>query len=96
MATATSDISRTATNEHIDAPALGVAGALVSAAGMLLLGIAANLGVYEDAAARMMDWHMFFTLSPGGIVAGMVEAAVISFVFLVLFAATYNLVADWR
>ncbi|MBR9690684.1 hypothetical protein GOV08_03285 [Candidatus Woesearchaeota archaeon] len=57
---------------------------------MLLLGILGNLGIYTSAAEQMMKWHTFFSLSIGGIIAGMIEAAIISFVFLYLFGWIYN------
>lgn len=69
---------------------LGVSGAIVAVAVMLLLGILGNFGIYEGAVDMMMKWHMFFSLSPLGIVGGMIEAAVISFVLLYLFAIIYN------
>ena len=70
--------------------ALGVSGAVVSAAVMLLLGILGNMGIYEGAVEMMMKWHMVFSLSPLGIIGGMVEAAVISFVLLYALGAVYN------
>jgi hypothetical protein len=60
---------------------------------MLLLGILANLGIYVSAARQMMKWHMFFSLSPLGIITGMIEAAVLSFVFAYAFAWVYNKLA---
>ena len=64
--------------------------AIVATFLMLLLGILANFGVYTGAAEMMMQWHLFFSLSIGGIIAGMIEAAVISFVIGWLVAWTYN------
>lgn len=64
--------------------------AVASAIGMLLLGVAGNLGFYMGAVDMMAQWHMFFSLSLGGILAGMIEAAIISFVFGYIFAALYN------
>jgi hypothetical protein len=52
-----------------------------------------NLGVYTGAVEMMRQWHVFFTLSIGGIIAGMFEAAVITFVFAYLFAFIYNKLA---
>ena len=49
---------------------------------MLLLGILGNLGVYMGAVEAMMKWHMFFSLSVIGIIGGMIEAAIITFVFV--------------
>lgn len=70
--------------------ALGLAGAIISAAVMLLLGIIGNFGLYEGAVDMMMKWHTFFSLSPLGIVGGMIEAAVISFVLLYAFSVVHN------
>lgn len=74
----------------LNSNALGYAGAVVAALGMLLLGILGNLGVYEGAVAMMMQWHVFFSLSIGGIIGGMIEAAVISYVFLYALGWFYN------
>ncbi len=73
--------------------AFGYACAIISAAVMLLLGILANLGIYVSAAKMMMQWHMFFSLSIVGIITGMIEAAVGSFVFAYAFAWVYNKLA---
>lgn len=67
---------------------------MISAGLMLLLGIAARMGVYVGAAERMMDWHMYFSLTPGGIVGGMVEAAIIALIVCWLFAYCYNHCVD--
>lgn len=74
----------------LNALALGYAGAIVSAAVMLLLGILGNVGIYTGAVAMMTEWHMFFSLSVGGIIGGMIEAAIISFIILYAFALVYN------
>lgn len=66
----------------------------MAAAIMLLLGILANVGLYEGAAAMMMESHMFFSLTLGGIIAGMVEAAIITFVVLYVFSWIYNIIAS--
>lgn len=55
-------------------------GAIVSAVLMLLLSVLAKLGLYVGAAESMMQWHMFYSLSVLGIIGGMVEAAVMTFV----------------
>jgi hypothetical protein len=68
--------------DRINALAAGYTGAIVTATSMLLLGILGNLGVYTGAVGMMRQWHLFFTLSIGGIIAGMIEAAVITFVFV--------------
>lgn len=70
--------------------AFGTAGALVAAVIMLLLGILGNLGIYAGAVEMMQKWHLFFSLSLGGIIMGTIEAAVITFAFLWLFGWLYN------
>jgi hypothetical protein len=75
----------------LNALALGYAGAIIGGACMLLLGVLGNLGLYTGAVAMMEEWHIFFSLSLGGIVAGMVEAAIMSFVALYAFAIVYNM-----
>lgn len=77
-------------NGKMNAFALGAAAAIVAALGMLILGLLGNLGIYSGAVLMMSQWHMFFSLSPLGILAGMVEAAVITFVFVYLFGFIYN------
>jgi hypothetical protein len=67
--------------------------ALWSALLMLVLGILANLGIYTQAAAQMAKWHLFFSLDFIGIVSGMVEAAIVSYVLVYLFVWIYNQVA---
>jgi hypothetical protein len=77
-------------NTHLNSPALGAAAAAVSALTMLILGILGNFGVYGGAVEMMRQWHMFFSLSVGGIIAGMLEAASISFVFIFILGWLYN------
>lgn len=76
--------------EKLSKKGLGLAAAILSAAVMLCLGVLGNIGIYTGAAEQMQGWHMFFSLSVGGIVAGMVEAAVWGFVFGFAFAWLYN------
>ena len=70
--------------------AFGYAAAIVSAGVMLLLGILGNLGIYTGAVEMMQQWHTTFSLSLGGIIAGIIEAAFVSFLFGYAFAWTYN------
>jgi len=70
--------------------AFGASAAIVAALSMLILGILGNIGLYKGAVEMMTQWHMFFSLSPFGILTGMTEAAVISFVFFYIFAWVYN------
>ena len=73
--------------------ALGYSAAIISGAIMLLLGISGKIGVYTGAVEQMMKMHMFFSLSVAGIITGIIEAAVISFVIGYAFGAVYNKVA---
>ena len=95
MSTTTSNtVNRTDRAEdavrELNAIALGASGAVVAAAVMLLLGVFGAVGVYEGAVAMMEQWHLFFEPTVVGTVAGMVEAAVISFVLVYAFAWLYN------
>ncbi len=76
--------------QKLSEKAMAYSFAVVSAAGMLLLGIIGNIGIYTGAVKMMEQWHMFFSLSLEGIITGMIEAAVISFIGGWLFAWVYN------
>lgn len=77
-------------SETLDELALGYASATISAIIMLLLGILGNIGVYTGAVEMMQKWHMFFSLDIVGIIAGMIEAAIIGFVVAYAFGWMYN------
>lgn len=70
--------------------ALGISFALVSALCMLILGIFGYLEIYTNAVNSMSQWHIFFSISVVGIIAGILEAAVISFILGWLIARIYN------
>lgn len=76
-------------NAQPAATALAVWSALV----MLLLWILAKMGLYVSAAEAMASWHMFFNMTFIGLIGGMIEAAVISFLGVYSFVFIYNLVA---
>jgi hypothetical protein len=76
--------------KELNALAFGYSGAIVSAICMLLLGILGNIGIYTGAVGMMQQWHMFFSLSIGGIIAGMIEGAVVGFIFMYLLIYFYN------
>lgn len=78
---------------RLNAMALAISGAVIAVIVMLLLGILGNLGIYMGAVEMMVKWHMFFGLSFLGIVGGMIEAAIVSFVLLYAFGWTYNKVS---
>ena len=74
----------------LDTKALGYTAAIFSAGGMLLLGVLGNVGMYTEAVAMMQQWHIFFSLSIVGIILGMVEGAVSSFIAAYTFGWLYN------
>jgi len=76
--------------EKLNSLAFAASGAIVAALSMLILGILGNIGVYMGAVEMMTQWHMFFSLTPFGILTGMIEAAVISFAFFYIFGWLYN------
>ena len=70
--------------------ALAYAFAIVSAVGMLLMGVFGYTGFYGGMVNTMMQSHMYFTVSPLGIITGMIEAAVWGFVVGYAIALIYN------
>lgn len=76
--------------EKINTRAFASAGAIVAALSMLVLGVLGNIGLYKGAVEMMLQWHMFFSLTVFGIFNGMIEAAVITFIFFAIFGWLYN------
>ena len=76
--------------QKLNAKALGYSVAVLSGLCMLSLGILGNLGIYMGAVEMMGRWHMFFSLSIGGIIAGIIEALIFGFVIGWLIAYFYN------
>ncbi|PIO07351.1 hypothetical protein COU59_03425 [Candidatus Pacearchaeota archaeon CG10_big_fil_rev_8_21_14_0_10_34_12] len=70
--------------------ALAYSLAIVSAAGMLLAGIFGYTGFYGGMVNIMMQGHMYFRISPFGIITGMIEAAAWGFILGYLIAWVYN------
>lgn len=70
--------------------ALAYSLAIVCAAGMLLIGLFGYMGAYPGMVNGMMQWHMYFAVSPFGIILGMIEAAVWGFVSGYAIAYVYN------
>lgn len=71
-----------------------IAAAAVAAALMLLISIAAALGIYENAAEMMEQWHQFYSLTILGTIAGMLEAAAITFLAVAAFLWLNNKLGD--
>jgi len=76
--------------EKLNSLAFGTSAAIVAALCMLILGILGNIGVYKGAVEMASQWHMFFSLTPVGILAGIIEGAIISFVCFYIFGWIYN------
>ena len=77
-------------NTKLNTFAFAGAACIVAAILMLILGILGNLNLYTGAVSMMGQWHIFFSLTPIGILAGMIEAAISTFVFVYLFGVIYN------
>lgn len=73
--------------------AFALAGAKLAALGMIILSVLGKLGLYTNAVESMQNWHIFYSLSLGGIVAGIIEAIIWTFVSFYLFAWLYNYLA---
>ena len=76
--------------QKINAKALGYSLAILSGLCMLLLGIFGNLGLYLAGVEAMQKWHLFFSLSLIGIIAGIIEALIFGFIIGWLIAYFYN------
>jgi len=76
--------------QKLNAKAFGYSLAILSALGMLVLGIFGILGFYLGAVKAMENWHLFFSLSIGGIIGGIIEGGIWGFVFGWLTAYFYN------
>ena len=82
--------------EKLNLLAFGVSASIVAAFSMLILGIFGNIGVYQGAVEMMSQWHMFFSLTPLGILTGIIEASIISFAFFYIFGLIYNKFTNHR
>lgn len=76
--------------KKLQAKQLAVTFAIWSALLMLVLWLLANMGLYVSAAEQMAKWHVFFNLTFAGLIAGMIEAAVVSYILVFVFAWVYN------
>ena len=82
--------------EKLNSTAFGSAAAIVAAAVMLVISILSRLGIYTEAAQMMSSWHIFYDTSIWGILAGMAEAAVSTFVLVYLFAVIHNKIVTFK
>ena len=77
-------------NEKLNSAAFGIAAAVVAAIVMAIIGTLSRFGIYTEAAQMMSSWHMFFDTTLMGILAGMAETAISTFLFIYLFAVIHN------
>lgn len=77
-------------NTKFNVIAFGLAGAITAAILMLIFGILSRFGIYTEATTMMTEWHLFFSPTPTGILAGMVEGAISAFIASYLFAIICN------
>lgn len=75
---------------HLAPLPLAAAAATVAGVVMLLLGLFGAVGVYEGGVEMMEQWHLFFTPTLVGTLAGILEAVIITGVFTYVFAELYN------
>jgi len=74
----------------LDAHALGLSLAFFGALSMLVMALLSLGGVYTEAWQLMMQFHVFAGLTVVGIIGGMLEAALWSYVSGVIIAKSYN------
>ncbi len=77
-------------NTKLNSLALGYSGAILASLGMLILWLLGSVGYYTEAVVMMEGWHMFFSLSLVGLIGGIIEAGIWSFVGLYIFGEIYN------
>ena len=77
-------------NTRLNLLALGYTGAILSSLGMFVMWVLGRMGYYTEAVQSMQDWHMFFSPSVTGLIGGVIEAAIITFVSLYAFGWIYN------
>jgi hypothetical protein len=77
-------------DQYLSPKGLGQSLAILSAVFMLLLSIGVWTGYYQGAAEAMQQWHMFYSFSAVGTIAGMIEGAVHGYVMGYALAWLYN------
>lgn len=90
------DSTATGNGLQLDALALAGAAAVIASLCMLLLGILGAMGLYQGGVEMMQQWHLYFAPTIGGTIAGMIEAAVITFVGIYVVAWLYNVITTRR
>ena len=70
--------------------ALGLSFALLGAIFMLAFSLLALSGIYTELYEATRDWYLFYDLSVAGIIGGMVEVGLWSYISGVVIAWFYN------
>ena len=78
----------------LDAHKLALASALTSALFMVLLSLGSGMGLYQSMATQMQSYHMWYAPSFGGTLTGLIEAAVITYIFVWIAVSIYNKMAE--
>lgn len=73
--------------------AVGLSAAILAGICMLVIGVLAMFGLYMDAFEAMKAYHLWFDATVVGIILGIVEAFVFTYVVGFLFALLYNKIA---
>lgn len=75
---------------HLNPNGLGIAIAIISGIGMLILSLLGLSGKALEAVEAMQWHHIWFDLTAFGVIAGIIEAAVFSYVLGYALAWLYN------
>ena len=79
--------------KELNEVAVGLSIGILSAVCIFVLGILGFGGMMQQRVMAMQQWHMFFSLSPAGIILGMIEAFIVWFIGGYVFAWLYNQLA---
>ena len=78
----------------LDANKLALASALTSALFMVLLSLGSGMGLYSNATMQIQSIHMWYAPTFGGTLTGLIEAAVITYIFVWIAVSIYNKMAE--
>lgn len=76
--------------QNLNTQALAKALAALAAITMAVMWLLGNAGLYLSAVDQMATWHVLFNLSFIGLLGGVFEAAVWSYIFGYVFGVLYN------
>ncbi|KKW44681.1 MAG: hypothetical protein UY95_C0021G0004 [Parcubacteria group bacterium GW2011_GWA2_56_7] len=74
----------------LDAHKFALASALTSALFMILLSLGGGVGMYRNAMTQMQSMHMWYAPTFGGTITGLIEAAVVTYIFVWVAVSIYN------